>query len=76
MPATDDVFINYHKKMDPLEVPTDAFVKVQALKTGGLFLARRVAGGRIIIRIEDTGEERLISLRTFGKLYRKPDRKR
>lgn len=69
------MFMGYNIKMDPLEVPTDTFMRVKALKTGGSFLARRIGGGKILTRNED-GEERTISNETFGKLYRKADRRR
>lgn len=67
------MYTSYHKKMDPLEVPTDCFVKVQAIKSGAIYLAKRCMGGTIIIRDID-GHERRTTIRAFGKLYRKPTR--
>ena len=67
------MYIGYHKKMDPLDVPTDCFVKVQAIKSGALYLAKRCSGGTIIIR-DVEGNERRTTIRAFGKLYRKPVR--
>ena len=70
------MYIDYHKKVDPLEVPTDHWIKVQAIKSRGIYLAKRTIGDGIVLQDID-GSERRVSLRTFGKLYRRPypDRK-
>jgi hypothetical protein len=57
--------------MDPLEVPTDDWIKVEAIKTGGIYIAKRTMGSGIIVQDID-GNERRITLRTFGKLYKRP----
>lgn len=75
---------NYQNKMmDPLAIPTDAWINVKPITGGTIVLARRVLPGTTIhnkycehdaiaIRGEDK-EIRIVQLSTFGKLYRKVD---
>lgn len=71
------MFTRYHTKhlnaMDPLEVPTDKWIRVVPYRTPGAKRWAKRHPNRPVIMVKGGGPMHDVSYEVFGRVYRRPD---